>query len=230
MENSNQNFSKTFRAFLMIMALSVLNLTVPSARIASFDLSSAENVRLKPPIAVVKPLKQIYASALHQLDGYKQIAETVITQTVAATKTWKIVKVETKKVDAAKVLWPVRGAITSKYGMRIHPVTGNRKFHNGIDIRGKKGTNVVCPTDGVVVDTGWQGALGRMVKVKTSSGHTLCFGHLSSIKCKTGQKLSRGQLLGKVGATGRVTGPHLHFSVIYKGDYMNPLKYLSTSK
>ncbi|MBP5468179.1 MAG: M23 family metallopeptidase, partial [Candidatus Riflebacteria bacterium] len=80
---------------------------------------------------------------------------------------------------------------------------------------------------GVVVDTGWAGALGRMGKIKTQSGYTLCFGHLSKIKCIVGQKISKGQIIGNVGSSGRATGPHLHFTVYYKGDYMNPVKYLS---
>jgi murein DD-endopeptidase MepM/ murein hydrolase activator NlpD len=66
-----------------------------------------------------------------------------------------------------------------------------------------------------------------MVRLKTQTGHVLCFGHLKKIYCLTGQKLSRGQVLGTVGSTGRVTGPHLHFTVIYNGEYINPLKYLS---
>lgn len=227
MKNSNKSLSKPVRAALIGLAAVLLQFNVPSTETLGFAVCSADDVRLKPPVVIVQPVKQLYASAKTQLQSCQHTIEKYIAKHAEAEKTWKIVKVQTKKATNKSIMWPVRGAITSRYGMRIHPVTGRHSFHSGIDIRGKRGTKVLCPTDGVVVDTGWQGALGRMVKVKTSTGHILYFGHLSAIKCKEGQKLNRGQLLGTVGATGRATGPHLHFAVVYNGDFMNPVKYLS---
>lgn len=226
MKNSNKSLSKPVRAALIGLSAILLQLNVPSTETLGFAVCSADDVRLKPPVVIVQPVKQLYASAREELQSYQQTIATFMSKRAEAEKTFKIVKVQTQKAVKKSIMWPVRGAITSKYGMRIHPVTGRHSFHSGIDIRGKRGTSVLCPTDGVVVDTGWQGALGRMVKVKTATGHILYFGHLSSIKCKVGQKLNRGQLLGAVGATGRATGPHLHFAVVYNGDYMNPVKYL----
>ena len=220
------SFSKPIKAILVIIALGLIQMTVPSTEVYSFSISSDE-VNLKKPLAVYKSLKTIMASVKTDYQHYQQTAEVLLKQTEEAVKTWKIVKKKTKKEVVLAKLWPLKGAITSKFGMRIHPVTGNRSFHNGIDIRGKSGTSVMCPVDGVVIETGWAGALGRMVKLKTQSGHTLCFGHLSKIKCKEGQKIKRGQIVGNVGATGRATGPHLHFTVLYRGDYINPIKYLS---
>ncbi len=226
MVSSKQSFNTPVRVLLIISALLLLQFSVPSAEVYSFSISS-EETRLVKPVEVYKSIKSIMASARTELEVYQKATENIIKQTEEAVKTWKIVKVESKKKSNNSILWPVRGIITSKYGMRVHPVTGNRSFHNGIDIRGKSGTKVICPAEGIVVASGWSGALGRMVKVKTSSGHTLCFGHLSKITCKQGQTLSRGQVLGTVGCSGRATGPHLHFTVYYRGDYMNPLKYLS---
>lgn len=226
MNPQNKSFSKPIRALLIIIAIWLIQISVPCTDTYSFAISSDE-VRLKKPIAVYKYIVTLMASAKTELQSYKQATENVIKVTEEAVKTWKIVKVDSKKNVASSNLWPLKGAITSKYGMRIHPVTGNRSFHNGIDIRGKFGAKVASPSDGVVVDTGWAGALGRMVKIKTQSGYTLCFGHLSKIKCVVGQKINRGQIIGNVGSSGRATGPHLHFTVYYKGDYMNPVKYLS---
>ena len=226
MISSKQSFNTPVRVLLIISAIVLLQLSVPSTEIYSFSLSS-EETRLVKPVEVYKSIKTIMASAKTELEVYQKATENIIKQTEEAVKTWKIVKIESKKKQSNSILWPVRGVITSKFGMRVHPVTGNRSFHNGIDIRGKSGTKVVCPTEGIVVASGWSGALGRMVKIKTSSGHTLCFGHLSKITCKKGQTLSRGQVLGTVGCSGRATGPHLHFTVFYHGDYMNPVKYLS---
>ena len=228
MNSSTQSFSLQLRGALIALVAILLQINVPSTETQSFEVF-ADGIVLVPQIVVYKPIKELYASVIENLEIYQNIASTVIKTTLDATKTWKIVKIETKSNPTKATLWPVKGVITSKYGMRIHPVTGNRSFHNGIDIRGKRGTSIVSPADGIVIDTGWQGALGRMVRIKTPSGHTLCFGHLNSIKCKIGQKLSRGQLLGTVGATGRATGPHLHFSVLYNGNYLNPVKYLGKS-
>lgn len=220
-------FSLTTRFILIAMGIVLLQMNVPTFHSESFAAYS-HITRLKaPPVNIYKPIMTLMASVQEDFMQYKDTADTVISKTAEAVKTWKIVKVESKKVVARNVIWPVNGSISSKYGMRIHPVTHKKSFHNGIDIRAKSGTSVQCPTDCVVIDTGWAGALGRMVKVKTSTGHTLCFGHLSKINCKEGQKLSRGQVLGKVGSTGRATGPHLHFTVCFKGDYMNPIKYLA---
>ena len=226
MISSKQSFNTPIRVLLIITALVLIHLSVPSTEVYSFSICS-EETRLVKPVEVYKSIVNIVASAKTEFKVYQQATENLIKQTEEAAKTWKIVKVESKKNKSGGVLWPVKGVITSKFGMRVHPVTGNRSFHNGIDIRGKSGTKVLCPTEGIVVDSGWSGALGRMVKVKTTSGHTLCFGHLSKIICKKGQILSRGQVLGTVGSSGRATGPHLHFTVFYRGDYMNPVKYLS---
>ena len=227
MISSKQSFYTPVRVLLIITAIILLQLSVPSTEVYSFSVCS-EETRLIKPIEVYKSIVNIMASAKTELEAYQKVTENFIKQTEEAVKTWKIVKVESKKSQAKNsILWPIKGAITSKFGMRVHPVTGNKSFHNGIDIRGKSGTKVLCPTEGIVVASGWSGALGRMVKIKTSSGHTLCFGHLSKITCKIGQTLSRGQILGTVGCSGRATGPHLHFTVFYRGDYINPLKYLS---
>jgi murein DD-endopeptidase MepM/ murein hydrolase activator NlpD len=110
--------------------------------------------------------------------------------------------------------------------MRRHPVTTRRSFHNGIDIKAKRGTVIRAPEDGLVVSAGRAGLLGRMVKIKTAKGAYLYFGHMHRIKCKRGQKVSRGQVIGTVGSSGRATGPHLHFSVKLSGKYVNPMKYL----
>ena len=226
MISSKQSFNTPIRVLLIITAMVLIHLSVPLTEVYSFSISS-EETRLVKPVEVYKSIVNILASAKTEFKVYQQATENLIKQTEEVAKTWKIVKVESKKNKSSGVLWPVKGIITSKFGMRVHPVTGNRSFHNGIDIRGKSGTKVLCTTEGIVVASGWSGALGRMVKVKTTSGHTLCFGHLSKIICQKGQILSRGQVLGTVGSSGRATGPHLHFTVFYRGDYINPIKYLS---
>jgi len=141
-------------------------------------------------------------------------------------RSFRIVSVSSRHA-ASKQNWPVKGAISSGFGMRRHPVTRRNSFHNGIDIKARQGTSINSPAEGVVVSAGRAGLMGRMVKVKTGTGKILYFGHLHKIKCKKGDQIKRGQLLGTVGSSGRATGPHLHFSVVSAGRFINPLKYLS---
>ncbi|MGM0598390.1 MAG: M23 family metallopeptidase [Candidatus Rifleibacteriota bacterium] len=142
-------------------------------------------------------------------------------------KSFKIVKVKSTKTTKTFYEWPVNGWVSSGFGMRRHPVTRRRAFHTGIDIAARKGTHINAPVDGKVVSAGRSGFLGRMVKIKTNKGLYLYFGHLKRIKCKNGQRVKKGQLIGTVGISGRSTGPHLHFSVKERGKFVNPLNYLS---
>lgn len=144
-----------------------------------------------------------------------------------ATPTYRIVSVQTTSPGGDSWCWPVRGGISSGFGMRRHPVTRRRGFHSGIDIKAPRGTPVRAPCDGIVVSARPAGALGRLVKLRTSQGQTLYFGHLSAFKCRLGQSARRGQILGLVGSSGRTTGPHLHFSVAVRGRYLNPVTFLS---
>ena len=144
----------------------------------------------------------------------------------AATPSYRIVSVKQTTVLAG-MIWPVAGSLSSGYGSRRHPVTRRHHFHAAIDIRARVGTPVSAPCEGRVVAVQRAGAMGRMVKMITASGLTLSFGHLSGYRCRPGQWLRRGQILGLVGATGRATGPHLHFAMQKDGRYVNPLTFLA---
>lgn len=121
---------------------------------------------------------------------------------------------------------PLGGAYTSGFGLRIDPITRQSRHHNGLDIRVRIGTAVGASADGVVVAAGWAGGYGKMIKVSHYNGYTTLYGHLSRIYVRTGQKVKQGQIIGSSGNTGRTTGPHLHFTVWYKGKLVNPAKFL----
>jgi murein DD-endopeptidase MepM/ murein hydrolase activator NlpD len=209
--NSNNHFSTPIRLILIISALLMLQFNVPVAR--SYCSSFSADCTFRP--------------ASPKLDFWQSFAEAQ--KQVETGKSFKIVKVESKKtvVSAQKFSWPVKGRISSGFGMRRHPVTYVRSFHNGIDIKAQRGTKIVAPVDGMVVSAGRAGLLGRMVKIKTRDGQFLYFGHLQKISCKKGQQVTRGQAIGTVGSSGRATGPHLHFSVKVNRKYANPLNYLA---
>ncbi|MBE9030028.1 M23 family metallopeptidase [filamentous cyanobacterium LEGE 11480] len=106
------------------------------------------------------------------------------------------------------------GTITSNFGWRIHPISGGRRFHAGLDIAAPTGTPVVATTGAKVKSAGRKGGYGLTIVLQHWDGRTqTLYGHLSKILVKPGQRIQSGQVIGQVGSTGRSTGPHLHFEV-----------------
>ncbi|MBI4161829.1 MAG: M23 family metallopeptidase, partial [Acidobacteria bacterium] len=106
---------------------------------------------------------------------------------------------------------PVKGILGHGYGWRRDPFTGMEDFHPGVDIVANRGTRVVCPADGIVTKTARSGGYGNVVFLSHGYGITTRFGHLDSIDVKLGQRVKRGEVIARVGSTGRSTGPHLHY-------------------
>jgi len=119
---------------------------------------------------------------------------------------------------------PVRGRFTSGFGFRIDPFTGGRGYHAGIDIAGRYGTPIRAAKEGRVTFAGWNGGYGLCVIVKHQMGYETVYGHLSGITVKEGQYVSQGQVVGRMGNTGRSTGTHLHFEVRRYGKAINPTR------
>jgi len=123
--------------------------------------------------------------------------------------------------------WPAQGVFTSGFGMRADPFTGLPRFHNGIDLAAPIGSPIRAAASGRVVHVESQiGNYGRFVIVRHPDGFQTLYAHLQDFAVRNGQSVSRGQRLGTMGNTGRSTGPHLHFSVIHNGRFVNPLRYL----
>ena len=123
-------------------------------------------------------------------------------------------------------LKPTTGRFADGFGMRIHPITGKLEFHTGLDLAPGFGSRVVASQDGVVVFTGLRNGYGRLIIIDHGGELTSWYAHLSQILVNLHQKVKRGELIGKVGKSGRVTGPHLHFEIRHKGVPQNPLLYL----
>lgn len=126
-------------------------------------------------------------------------------------------------------LWPINGRLYSYFGKREDPFTGNGAFHTGVDIPAPKGEPVRAAGDGVVVRAEWWGSYGRLVIIDHGAGITTYYGHLSRIDVIAGQEIRRGQVIGAVGGTGRVTGTHLHYEVRQGGNPVNPYIFLRKS-
>jgi len=123
-------------------------------------------------------------------------------------------------------IWPVKGWLTSTFGYRSSPFTGRRELHKGLDIATRSGTPVIAPADGLVVFAGREGGFGNMIIIDHGYGITTRYGHCSSLEAKLGQKIKRGDVVARVGNTGRSTGPHVHYEVAVNGVSVNPSRYI----
>lgn len=121
---------------------------------------------------------------------------------------------------------PVVGVITDGFGPRIDPITRQAAFHDGLDISAAYGTPVKAPAEGLVVFADREAGYGRVVKINHGYGFVTVYGHLDRILVKEGQRVKRGEVIGRVGMTGRTTGPHLHYEVWKDGEKQNPLHYI----
>ena len=123
-------------------------------------------------------------------------------------------------------IWPVKGWVTSGFGPRLSPFTGQPAMHRGVDISVPENTPFVAPANGVIALAGWDGGLGNAIKIDHGYGYQTVYGHLNKILVRPGQRVKRGDLIGLVGSTGLSTGPHLHYQVSVNSAPTNPLRYV----
>jgi len=124
---------------------------------------------------------------------------------------------------------PVSGRLTSKFGMRQHPILGVMRMHNGIDIAADKGSAIENVMDGKVIFAGKRGGYGNTVVVEHESGWTTMYAHCEKINVAVGDVVQKGENLATVGSTGLSTGPHLHFELQQNGKAIDPLKVFQWS-
>lgn len=126
-------------------------------------------------------------------------------------------------------LWPVASYVyvSSRFGPRVHPITGEKKNHTGLDIASNQGTTVYASDGGSVTLAGWNGGYGNCIMIDHGNGYVTLYGHLSSISVSQGQSVSQGDVIGAVGSTGNSTGPHLHFEVLKDGSRIDPEQFFS---
>lgn len=122
---------------------------------------------------------------------------------------------------------PLEGIITSSCGTRQNPVLGREELHDGLDIAVAEGTNVAAVRSGVVTKVRTSKTLGKVVTFEVEGGYQVMYAHLSETLVKKGDKIRQGQTIAKSGNTGLSTGPHLHYSLWYKGTLLDPMEYVS---
>src|SRR5581483_1275304 len=124
-------------------------------------------------------------------------------------------------------LWPVNGRLMGPFGERDDPFSGEGEFHKGVDISAPTGTAVRATADGVVIFSDWANGYGRLIIVDHGGGIETYYAHLSRFFSYAGEGVRRGEVVGAVGSTGRVTAPHLHYEVRIGGAPVNPYRYLA---
>ncbi len=125
---------------------------------------------------------------------------------------------------------PVLGPITSLYGRRIDPINEEVAFHSGIDISKKSGTDIITTADGKILDKGYTEGHGNYVVVRHGKGFKTRYFHMKKSLVEKGQLVKRGQVIGLVGNSGRSTGPHLHYEILYNNKSVNPLKFVRVAR
>ena len=180
-----------------------------------------------------KALRENYISRLSDEEKAKQAQIDEMTQQYEAVNN-QILELAVQGLDSVyiggELAWPVPGytKITSNYGMRVHPITGQYKLHTGVDISAPIGVNFVAANDGIVTKAGYNTAYGNMVIIDHGGGISTLYAHGSEILVTVGQTVKKDDPILKVGSTGYSTGPHAHFEVRINGVVTDPLPYITT--
>ncbi|WP_245430797.1 M23 family metallopeptidase, partial [Rhodoplanes roseus] len=134
----------------------------------------------------------------------------------------------TKALVAIPIRKPVSGDVdfSSTFGVRVDPFLGRPAMHTGLDFRGSSGEPIRVTANGTVTTAGWTGGYGKMIEIDHGNGLATRYGHLSEILVHPGQSVKIGQVVGRMGSTGRSTGPHLHYETRVSGEAVDPQKFL----
>ena len=164
---------------------------------------------------------------LNKVDASLKISNEQAAQQEASFKEISVFLDKQRSILAATPsIWPVKGWITSGYGKRASPLTGEPGRHMGVDIANEANTPIRVTADGLVTYAGWQTGYGRVIVVEHGFGYSTRYGHCARIDVKVGDEIKRGQIIGYVGSTGRSTGSHVHYEVRVHGMPVDPEKYL----
>lgn len=190
--------------------------------------------------ALVRETEERRRQLSEQLEAKRAALDAIVRERAAAEQAVRDLEEDSAELEAliqrlqggvgpqarwslAAIVWPLRGRVTSRFGLRRHPIFRLRQFHQGVDISAAMGAPVRAAFDGMVLYAGWFGGYGKLVVIDHGDGFSTLYGHLSTIDIGPGQQVTRGQVIGRVGSTGYSTGPHLHFEIRHRGKPINPL-------
>ncbi len=174
----------------------------------------------------VKPISRNWKYSLATLALSLAIAIPQVSKWVESQK--PVGLLQRQLTDSKSTVFPTvkSSPITSGFGWRIHPITGDRRFHSGIDFGASKGTPIYAFKAGKVEFVGWMGGYGKVVVINHGAGKSTLYGHASKIVVREGERVDAGETIAKIGSTGMSTGPHLHFEVRLNNKPVNPRPYL----
>ncbi|HWU43290.1 MAG TPA: M23 family metallopeptidase [Bdellovibrio sp.] len=164
-----------------------------------------------------------YASLVIRIE--KAVKETQLKEQ-SVIDLWEGLSERQSLLSATPNVKPAKGWLTSRFGYRVSPFSGKSVLHAGLDIAAAPGSPVYAPADGVVTFASYDEGYGKLVSVDHGYGVSTRFGHMSQIYVQVGQRVTKWDVLGAVGNTGRSTGPHLHYEVRINGTPVDPINYI----
>ncbi|UCF97673.1 MAG: M23 family metallopeptidase [Spirochaetaceae bacterium] len=168
-----------------------------------------------------------YAVALNELLDWNSLETSVIVpgQELFIPRA-RLTEMERNRVFGRLFIYPTKGRITDRFGVRRDPFTGLRRFHNGVDMAGPVGTPVIASMSGKVAMLGFNPTYGKYIILTHPEGFQTLYGHLDSFKVQKGDSVTQGQRIADMGSSGYSTGSHLHFSIFRRGEPIDPFQYL----
>lgn len=172
---------------------------------------------------VIEPLRETQGDTLSNSD---QRFRSLFSSWTSLDRSSTSIPTERSVVSVPSRMPLANAVLTSDFGMRSHPVLGGRRKHSGIDLAASTGTPVYATADGVISRADWFSSYGLYVSIEHGASLQTRYAHLSRLAVATGDTVSKGDLIGYVGSTGRSTGPHLHYEVRVDGLAVNPIPYM----
>ncbi len=172
---------------------------------------------------VVQPAEKDYVSLVIRID--KAVRETQLKEQ-SVIELWESLSERQSLLNATPNIRPAKGWITSRFGYRMNPFTGQSNMHAGLDLAAAPGSPVYAPADGIVIFASYDESYGKLVSIDHGYGVTTRFGHNSQIYVHVGQRVNKWDVVAAVGNTGRSTGPHLHYEVRINGTPVDPANFI----
>lgn len=209
----------------------MMDFDVPAAEQASFlSTSLSLSGGSDPRGNSVVQSTSLAATMLRAQQTIEQIRESIPETEDSLKDLENKVQLQRAKEMATPSIRPTNGSITSGFGYRRSPFGASREFHTGVDISAPRGTSVYATATGTVVMATYSGGYGNVIFIDHGFGFSTVYAHLSRMNVKVGQQVTKGQVIGLVGSTGRSTAPHLHYEVRINGTAVNPYTYLTAGR
>lgn len=217
----------TIEYYGMRRKLSYLSSQLGELKIVMYSLKKADEelsklLSLKSKKTILEEASVANAGALDIELLRKQVDETI--QSVSEIR--KYIEEKQNLYHATPTGWPLNGTINSGFGLREHPISGNKTSHSGIDIGVPIGTHITATADGIVSFSNWHNDSGYIIVLEHGHGLTTVYAHNKKNHVKVGQKVKRGEVIGISGSSGATTGPHLHYEVWKNSRPVNPASFL----